>query len=162
MTTQLKQDGFGTPFGVWLRKQPEIDSRQFNLSIQNLDYIIHRYQGLPYQAIMLVEEKRYMGSVSFAQRDTHGLLDQALRIANSQYVVNARNKRVQLRYFGYFVLQFENETPDDGKIYWQHKEISRGDLLKLLKFEHESQKRIIAVPPTFPVRLVSGGSNDSL
>lgn len=84
MTRKLTFDT-GTPFGRWLRDQPELDSRRHSLSIQNLDYVIHAYQrkrrGKNCQCIMLIEEKRFNGRSSAAQADTHGVLDQLLSIA---------------------------------------------------------------------------------
>jgi hypothetical protein len=38
-------------------------------------------------------------------------------------------------YKGVHLLVFEKTNPEDGKIFWNHKEISKADLIKKLKFE---------------------------
>lgn len=129
----------GTDFGAWLRVQPELDSRQVGLSIQNLDYIVHRYKFKNCQAVMLIEEKTRGGKVSFAQRDTHGVIDQALRYANNQFIKTARGDVMRLRYCGYHVLTFENTTPDNGAMWWNNREIDRATLIRLLRFEVDPQ-----------------------
>lgn len=139
MTRELDFDGNGTEFGKWVREQKALDSRHYHLSLQNLDYIAHRYnvqrRGEMIQAVMLLEEKRYMGKSSFAQRDTHSILDQALRHAAGQLVTNARGVTTPFHYFGYHRLQFENTSPADGKMFWNGVLIDVDELYSLLRFE---------------------------
>lgn len=124
----------GTPFGLWMRKQNEIDSRRCGLSIQNLDYVIHRYSFPSCEAVMLVEEKTHSGKQSYAQRSTHGLIDQALRLADRKMVKTSRGQMKELRYCGYHILTFENTTPDNGRMWWDGQLIDRELLLKVLRF----------------------------
>lgn len=129
----------GTPFGKWLRDQPELDSKEYGLSIQNLDYVVHRYKNLrrnqqDCQCVMLVEEKRFQGQSSKAQKDTHGVIDKLLRLASGAILKLMRGK-FPVHYFGYHVLQFENETPDDGRMWWDSVEIDTATLFKLVRFE---------------------------
>lgn len=88
---------------------------------------------------MLIEEKTRGGKLSFAQRDTHSIIDQALRYANDQFVKTARGDLMRLRYCGYHVLTFENTTPDNGAMYWDGKVIDRAMLIRLLRFEIDPQ-----------------------
>lgn len=141
MTRQLQFET-GTAFGRWLRTQKSIDSRQFGLSIQNLDYIIHRYNFPSCQAIMMIEEKTFNGKQSFAQRDTHSILHQALSHANGKTVITARGKVMNLRYCGYHLLVFEKTTPDDGQMWWNGQPLSIEYLLRLLRFEVDPSKAI--------------------
>lgn len=134
MTLQRK-DSEGTPFGLWLRQQQEIDSRRCGLSIQNLDYIIHMYGDVSCQKIMLIEEKRYNGKQSFAQKDTHSIIDQSLTHANGKLVRTTRGLVVKLHYFGYHLLTFENTTPEDGRMWWDGILITESTLLSMLRFE---------------------------
>lgn len=122
-------------FSDLLRNIPELDSRRAGMSIQNLDYIIHRYSGLPYQAVMLVEEKMFGGALSFAQRDTHGILHQLLCRVPSARVVNARGAAVLVRYFGYHTLVFQNTSYKDGAMWWDGHPIEYPTLIQLLRFE---------------------------
>lgn len=139
MTRPLGFDNNGTEFGKWLREQDALDSKRYHLSLQNLDYVNHRFNvrrnGQLVQAIMLLEEKRFMGESSFAQRDTHSILDQALRYAHGQLVKNARGMTMPFNYFGYHRLQFENTTPADGKVFWNGILIDVEELYRLLRFE---------------------------
>lgn len=145
MTQQLRFET-GTPFGVWLRQKQQIDSRRFGLSIQNLDYIIHRYSFKSCQAIMLIEEKRFCGKSSFAQKDTHNILHQGLLYANNRPVRTARGVMMPLRYLGYHTLIFEKTNPDDGLMWWDGQEINQDILFRLLRFE---------LDPNRPIRKVS-------
>lgn len=139
MTRNLNYDGNGTQFGKWLREQEALDSKRYRLSLQNLDYVDHRYSvrrnGQLVQAIMLLEEKRWMGVSSFAQQDTHSILDQALRYAHGQPVTNKRGVVAPFHYFGYHRLQFENTSPADGQVFWNGTLIDVEELYHLLRFE---------------------------
>ena len=134
MTRQRRIDG-GTPFGLWLRKEPQIDSRHYGLSIQDVDHVVHRYQGLPYQPLMLLEEKQYGAESNFAQRDTLNILHQALQYAHGQTVRTMRGATVPFHYAGYHLVQFERTSPDDGLVWWNGRLIDRITLYRLLKFE---------------------------
>lgn len=124
----------GTEFGLWLRNQQELDSRRAKLSIQNLDYAIHRFEVLHTneQRLFLLEEKRYNGLVNAFQADTHGIINQALTYANGMTVDTMRGKR-RLHYLGYHILRFECTNPDDGKMYWNNTSITRDTLIKIVR-----------------------------
>lgn len=128
----------GTKFGKWLRDEPALDSKVQRLSIQNLDYIVHGYarfrQGKSCQAVMLVEEKTRNGKVGATQRDTHGVIDQMLRVADGCKVNVMRGSSLAY-YFGYHTLVFERETPDDGRMWWDGALIDYDTLIKVLRFE---------------------------
>lgn len=121
----------GTPFSEWLRRLARpLDSSVF--SNQNLDYIWHNYRQ---NWMILVEEKRFNGGQSFAQKDTHSIVDQALRFAceHKCTVKNARGNIVPFDYRGYFLIQFEQTTPDDSKhIAINGRLCTKQDLLNLL------------------------------
>ncbi len=134
MTRTLNETTFGTPFGRWLREQQRLDSKRIGLSIQNLDYIIHRYSWPSVHAMMLIEEKRYMALSPFAQKDTHRLINSALWHADNKPVANSRGQVRLFRYCGYHVLTFENTTPDDGRMWWDDMPIAVSDLFSLLSF----------------------------
>lgn len=138
MTRLLNEEGFGTEFGRWLREQPALDSRRAALSIQNLDYIVHQYRsarGSGTHHIRLIEEKRHLAQRSFAQRDTHHILDQLLREADGATVRTERGLFVNVKYDGYHVVQFEHTSPDDGAIYWNGKRIDVTTLIRRLRFD---------------------------
>ncbi len=137
MTKQLFNVQETTPFGLWLRTQPDLDSIVERLSIQNLDWIIHCYSGVATtcEHIMLIEEKRNGNTSDFAQRDTLLLLDQVCHYAHGIQVTTERKTVRTFLYYGLHVLTFINSTPDDGPMRWDGKPITREDLLLLLRFK---------------------------
>ena len=53
--TEQRRDNHSTEFGIWLRKQKEIDS-SFGFLATNIDYMWRNYKTGKW---MLIEEKRY-------------------------------------------------------------------------------------------------------
>jgi hypothetical protein len=139
VTKPLHYDNNGTPFGRWLRKQRELDSKRFHLSIQNIDYANHRFKvtrnSRRIQAMMLLEEKRYLAESDFAQLDTLMIIDQVFKYADGIDVVNYEGETLPFHYFGLHTIQFENTTPDDGYVLWNGVLVDRNTLCKLLRFE---------------------------
>lgn len=137
MTRQRNDTAGSTELGLWVRVQPELDSRIYKLDIQNLDYIVHRYQyaGYPnWRFVMLIEEKRFKSKPSFAQQDTHNIIHQALENSDRMTLSKTRGNP-RLCYCGYHVLQFEKTSPVDGAMWWDGQLIDRDTLIKLLRFE---------------------------
>ena len=112
-------DGHSTEFGLWLRgklrkridpepqtflpeviQKTNVDEIDSNLGFHatNLDYIWRRQ----YHYILL-EEKRYGSIIKNGQHRTFAILDRALS--------NDPN------YGGFWILKFENASPEDGKIW---------------------------------------------
>ena len=54
--TQKRRDGNSTEFGLWLREQPEIDSK-YGYVTTNIDFFWCNYKSNEW---MLIEEKRFM------------------------------------------------------------------------------------------------------
>ena len=115
--TRKRNDNHSTEFGLWLREQKDIASN-LGYVATNLDYIWENYKTKYW---MLIEEKRYMAELTYAQGE--------------QYK-NLFNNIVKSDHFkGIHLLQFENTNPEDGKIYLNGKEITKEQLLMFLKFE---------------------------
>lgn len=70
---------------------------------------------------MLIEEKRFNGGVTFAQK----VLLKKLHAAAKH----------DPKYRGIHLLVFENTSPDDGAIYWDNKQITKQQLFALLTFK---------------------------
>lgn len=115
--TKPRNDDGGTPFSNWLREQPELDSKKQKLDIQNVDFVVHRYDA---GEIMNVEEKRFLKEMSYSQWDTFSRIDRY----NSDPL-----------YRGFHLLQFERETPEDGFILLDGLEITPAELKSFLRFE---------------------------
>ncbi len=102
----------GSPFSEWLRKLSKpLDSGV--ISSHNLDYIWHNYRQ---NWLILIEEKRFGGKQTFAQHDTHSIVEQMLRYSSEHdcKVKTARGKIVQVDYRGYYLVIFEKTNPEDS------------------------------------------------
>lgn len=130
MTSAVRfEDTNFSPFSLWLRALPKpYDSG--SVSNQNLDYIWHRYREA---WIITIEEKRFAGAVSFAQRDTHGIVRQLLQAGSGAECLTARGRWVRVEYRGHYVVTFEKTTPDDGWLSIDGKRRTKDDLLALLR-----------------------------
>jgi hypothetical protein len=123
MTTQ-RHDNHSTEFGLWLRKQDEIDS-SLGFLATNIDYLWRNYKTGQW---MFLEEKRHGCEPKPWQWKTFGLADSACRGKPG--------------YLGFHLIVFENTSPDDGKIYLDRKEITKGQLVSFLRFEANNEKTL--------------------
>ena len=115
--TQQRRDNHSTEFGIWLRQQPEIDSK-IGYVTTNLDYVWRNYKTGKW---MLIEEKRRGKDAPFYQKEIFTILHKA--------ALNDPN------YQGFYFIQFENSGPHDGRIWINGKEATKEYLIKLLRFE---------------------------
>lgn len=120
--TQQRRDNHSTEFGLWLRQQKDIDSK-LGFTATNLDYIWRNYKSGKW---MLIEEKRKGKDAPFYQKQMFAVLHKA--------ALNDPN------YIGFYFIQFENTSPDDGKIWINGKEATKELLTKLLRFEWIKQR----------------------
>jgi hypothetical protein len=118
--TRKRNDSHSTEFGLWLRDQPDIDSK-FGYTATNLDYIWSNYNkpGL----WMLIEEKRHNTRMTYAQEQQFKVLDNAV---------------CDVCYRGFHLIVFEHTSPDDGCIYLDRKQISTEDLITFLQFKADA------------------------
>ena len=113
--TRQRNDSHSTEFGIWLRNQKEIDSK-LGFVTTNLDYIWENYKTGDW---MLIEEKRYKADLPYSQKQQF----------NKLY----KNIIKSPKFKGFHFIQFENTSPDDGKIFLDRKEITKDGLLTFLK-----------------------------
>jgi hypothetical protein len=71
---------------------------------------------------MILEEKRRGHEVPYAQKNILTMLHNLA-------------KRNDKKYKGLYLIQFENTNPEDGKTWINHKEVSKAELIKFLRFE---------------------------
>lgn len=114
--TQQRRDEHSTEFGIWLRQQPEIDSKLGYIAT-NLDYIWQNYKTGEF---MLIEEKRHGAFVRNPQSSIFKTLHDCI---------------VSEKYKGLHVLVFTNTNPDDGKTILDGKIINRVELINFLTFK---------------------------
>lgn len=122
--TKQRNDTHSTEFGLWIRNQEEISSYD-GYRGYNLDFIWWKKKGFNKEPEfwMLIEEKRFMSDCRSDQYLTYKWLH--LKICQLK----------DPTYKGMHLLQFENTSPEDGKIVLDHKEITKEQLIKFLKFE---------------------------
>lgn len=115
MTTQ-RRDNHSTEFGIWLRKQSEIDSK-LGFVATNIDYLWRNYKT---QDWMFIEEKRFGKTPQYPQTAMFDLVDKV-----------ARNDPM---YKGFHFLTFEKTSPEDGAIILDGSQITSNDLIDFLRF----------------------------
>ena len=113
--TQKRRDNHSTEFCLWLREQPEIDSK-LGYVATNIDYLWRNYNTGRW---MLLEEKRYGRKPKYYQQQLFDLL-------------NWCAKHHPL-FMGFYMLIFENTSPDDGTISLNGKEVTKDELIKFLR-----------------------------
>lgn len=98
--TQKNRSGIPpTEFSDWLRNQSRISSNK-GFRATNLDYIWNNtYSG----KWMMIEEKRRMVKLTSTQIDSFSILHK-LALQDENYV-------------GFYLIQFENTSPEDGRIF---------------------------------------------
>ena len=115
--TRHRGDAHSTEFGLWLRCQPEIDSK-LGFVTTNLDYVWHNYKTGEW---MLIEEKRY------------GRFPSACQSGIYHIVTDASENDPLFR--GYHFIQFEKTSPEDGDVFVDGQKVSRQELIAFLQFE---------------------------
>jgi len=117
--TKQRNDNHSTEFGIWLRQQEAINSK-IGFATTNLDYMWSNYKTGEW---MLIEEKRYNTPCTYSQKELYKVMHRACKSDDN--------------YKGVHLLVFENTNPEDGKIFWDKKEITKEQLIKILQFEED-------------------------
>jgi hypothetical protein len=115
--TKERFDNHSTEFGLWLRKQKEIDS-ELGFITTNIDYMWRNYKTNQW---MFIEEKRHGSQPREWQRKMFKIINGLCKL--------------DINYKGFHLLVFENTNPDDGKIWLDKKEINKEELIRFLIFE---------------------------
>jgi len=121
--TQERRSGRDTEFGVWLRAHPELDSK-LGFVATNIDYVWENYKTGEW---MIIEEKRNMKKPQFYQER---IFDKIAKCCNCHK-----------KFCGFHVLTFERSNPEDGRIYWDGKEITKEELKLILSFDKSVKKK---------------------
>jgi|SRR5215475_1696229 len=139
-----------TAFGRWMRNEPDLCSSK-GIIRTDTDHTILRYktaaEGKEYQLIIDLEVKEFLSQPDPAQktillfkhqlanitgRNMYGAVTRMTRKLKSFIM----GRRVNVRYLGYHLLQFEKTNPKDSTlILWDHKPVDCETLKKLLLIE---------------------------
>lgn len=107
-----------SPFGMWLREQPELDSHTEKLVCTSGFFIWQNYENGSW---MLLQTKRKNTPLTRTQKELFATLHTAIQ----SHV-----------YYGFYVVSFENTTPDDGKVLLNGKtQLTKEQFFKFLRFE---------------------------
>ncbi len=120
--TRQRQYGADTPFGVWIRKQKEIDSHQHGLCVNDADWILHKYKtGVvdrigtrDVQLAMMVEVKTNGSEPNKSQQEILFYFHQLLE--SKKWVKRVKSSKIMLWCYGVFVLSLEGDCPKDGEL----------------------------------------------
>jgi hypothetical protein len=121
MTRQEQTNKRSLVFSQWIRTN--LPDSKTGYCVTNQDWIFWNWKT---RTILLCEEKTHNGEISIWFRR---LIRDVLHPALEEYC-----KKNNITYKGYHLIQFENESPDDGKLYIDRKESTRDDLKALLTF----------------------------
>lgn len=163
MTRTRRDAADETPFGKWMRGNPRLDSDRYvhGIGATDIDMIIHKYkrdydrvgcvvgQRLV-QHMMCIEVKTFGAEPSDSQTDTLRLFNAALlnlsverqqdrrlpRTCRVKKCVNLWNEKVDLKMWGFHLLQLSDAEPIHSEMRWNRNwRISVYELECLIRFE---------------------------
>lgn len=116
-------------FSQWLYEQmvPVFDG---NTDVQDIDFVIFNYLT---GDLMTIEAKERNGRSLDAQKDTQNVLRQLLMLG-SEGTVNTKRGVRAVKYHGHHLVQFENSTPDNGRVRLDGTLVGREQFMKFLNF----------------------------
>lgn len=123
MTKQEKTNNRSLKFSKWIREY--LPDSKTGFCVGNQDWIFFDYKN---NKLMFCEEKTHMAKISTWFRL---LIKNIIHPALLDYC-----KKKQIDYRGYHLIQFEQESPDDGKIYLDYREINKQELIDFLSFTY--------------------------
>jgi hypothetical protein len=103
--------------------------------ITDVDLVIRSREG----KLMIIEIKRRNSQMNDHQRTTYELLDglikAGIKCSHSGLKIPSLKFPVKVKYYGFHLLQFENTTFEDGRVYWNHQEVTPDQIRQILSFE---------------------------
>lgn len=149
MTIPRRDARTATAFSEWVRNNPRLDAKAFGLANMDIDWLWHQYlvstDKIGERAvnhIMLIEEKAGGSDLSFAERDSMLLIDQALKLADSsgKKFKTLRGDRLTVRFWGVFKLRYDGTCLRCAKsIEWNKRQIDLPTLEEILLFTRNPQ-----------------------
>lgn len=148
------------PFNVWLRAQPELDSRKDYVAVTDADLIIHKYatrqdeygKDRTKQYLMQVEVKTFGALPNRSQRETLTLHQATTQTVNGKVERNSDGRFApshinnyrrhvasdgsEVLNYGIKLLVLSNSTPENSSwMRWQGQEIDTETLIAVLRFD---------------------------
>ena len=122
MTRQEYSNTRSLVFSGWIRNKLPASNTGF--CVTNQDWVLWNWQE---RKLMFVEEKTHNGKLASW---FHKLIKEVLHPAISKFA-----KESEIDYRGYHLIQFENEGPEDGKIFLDYREIAEQELIDFLSMK---------------------------
>lgn len=108
-------------FSAWIREcLPDSCS---GFTVTNLDWVFWNYKN---RILLLAEEKMYRGKLRFNQSQ---IFKEIIAPSLKEYCENH-----DIQFLGFHLIQFENTSPKDGRIWWDGTEISETELIDRLSW----------------------------
>ncbi len=104
-----------------------------NYWISDVDAILRDRRG----NIAIVEIKRYQSSITTSQSITYQILDYALKSINKTLVpvsIHGGAMQIPVKYKGFYLVQFEKTSFEDGKVFLNYRESSEKEIIELFSF----------------------------
>ncbi len=126
MNTTEERTGFREQgMSEWIRKNLPSSTRPSCFTTYDVDFVLRNYST---NRLAFVEMKCYQCEPAYGQRLTMELIDESMRLGilarNEHYGI----KSMQWTWCGYWLLQFENTKPDDGRIWLNSYELTEEQL----------------------------------
>jgi hypothetical protein len=126
MTAPARSANGHTPFGMWVRGRPGLESGTHGLALTDVDMIFHRFKShvdsvgtREVQLQMWVEVKTHKGCLTKSQHET--LFDHHQCLRSDRAIKRTSPFNDIARYvwhFGVFILKIQGDVPEDKKIDW--------------------------------------------
>lgn len=110
---------------------------KFGFYITDLDAIVRTNKN----QIMLLEKKCKLSEPSQCQRITYHFLHGLIIGCNGKPIeIPSLGKIENWTYYGLHLLQFENSSFEDGKAFFDRKEVTKAELVKIFNFDSDRLK----------------------
>lgn len=119
MTRQEQTNKRSLVFSKWIREK--LPDSKTGYCVGNQDWIFYDWKR---KVLMFCEEKTHKAKISTWFRL---LIKNIIHPALKEYC-----SKNYIDYRGYHLVQFENESPSDGKIYLDYREITEKELIEFL------------------------------
>ncbi len=111
-----------------------------DIYITDIDNCIRSKDG----QVIIVELKRYAATMPTSQRITYNLLSRILQDANGKTYpinINGYNTTTTIDFRGFFLIQFERTSFEDGRVYVNGIEKTEKQVIDLLSFKPDNSEK---------------------
>lgn len=162
MTAPRRDGSDQSPFHAWIRNVPDLDSRDYCISVTDNDCWVHQFAPRKERGptvkqvienLLLIEIKAFGAVSPFAQKDTLDVVDRLLRTNTGTRDGRRLARRIddsrpgrpgcyrRVRWYGAHILQMSADRPDTSdRLLWDGKEIDVQSLIELLGFRRDPDK----------------------